>query len=405
MDRALDGLTGVPVWSMSVGEQAAALVGLRRERARLAELELRVLAAADRDGVGRDAGATSTAAWLAEATGATRTGCFRDLHLAQALDGPFEATRRALAAGVIDVERATVVVHAVRALSQQHDDLPAGTSAAAEAHLLDLATRFDAVAVRRLGKRLFEVVCPEAADEVEGRTLAREEDRARRLAYLTVRDAGDGTSEGRFRLPTLDAHLLRAALQALTSPRRLGEDRLDPATGRAVDQATLFGHGFIELLEDHLDLDSMPTTHGSPFTVVVTMGIDALRTGLGVGTLDTGHRISAGETRRLACQADLIPMVLDGESVVLDLGRRQRLFSPYQKLALHQQYRGCAATNCDRPPSMTEAHHLNPWAAGGTTDLHHGIPLCPPHHHMADHPESWDMRHLPSGGVRFTRRQ
>src|SRR3954451_16058351 len=111
MDRALDGLSNVPAWSMSAEEQRAALVGLRRERARLAELELRVLVAADRDQVGRDAGATSTAAWLADATGSTRAGCFRDLHLAQALDGPFEATRRALAAGLIDVERATVVVH------------------------------------------------------------------------------------------------------------------------------------------------------------------------------------------------------------------------------------------------------------------------------------------------------
>jgi hypothetical protein len=59
------------------------------------------------------------------------------------------------------------------------------THARAEAHLLDLASRFDAGRLRRLGRRLFEVVCPEAADQAEGEALEREERRARRSASLT----------------------------------------------------------------------------------------------------------------------------------------------------------------------------------------------------------------------------
>jgi hypothetical protein len=47
------------------GEQFETLVGLRTQRARLVELELRVLVAADRNQVGAETGATSTAAWLA----------------------------------------------------------------------------------------------------------------------------------------------------------------------------------------------------------------------------------------------------------------------------------------------------------------------------------------------------
>jgi hypothetical protein len=167
----------------------------------------------------------------------------------------------------------------------------------------------------------------------------------------------------------------------------------------------MFGHGFIELLERHLDLDSMPSSDGSPFTVVVTVGLDALRTGLGVATVETGHRISAGETRRQACRAGVIPMVLGGDSVPLDLGRTRRLFTKYQKIAMAQRYGGCAAVNCDRPPGWTEAHHEHAWSEGGRTDLKHGIPLCPAHHHMADHPESWNMRRTSTGGVRFSRRR
>lgn len=401
---ALDRLGGTPAWSMTKAEQREALVRLRRERARLAELELRVLVAADRNEVGLDSGATSTAAWLGHETKSSRQSCFRDLHLARALDERFEMTRRALAAGELDVEKAAIVVRAVEALTEEHDDLPPDTREAAEAHLVELAARFDAPTLRQLGKRLFEVVCPGAADAAEGRRLAEEERRARRLAYLTVRDNGDGTSEGRFRLPTLQAQLLTKAVQALTAPRRIGPGRVDPETGRKLSSSTLAGHGLMDLLENHLDVGSLPSVNGSPFSLVVTVGLDALRTGLGVATVDTGARISAGEARRLACKAGIIPMVLDGESMPLDVGREKRLFDRYQKIAINHRDRGCAAVNCDRPPAWVEFHHEHAWRDGGGTDVRHGIALCPPHHHMADHPDSWNMRRMPDGGVRFSRR-
>jgi hypothetical protein len=208
LGRALDGLASTPAWGMSPAQQGEALLALRREQARLAELELRLLAAADRNEVGTDTGATSTAAWLAHETASTTPSVISDVHLAQALDTDFEATRTALAAGVIDVAKARVVIGAVRALTDEHDDLPAGTHARAEAHLVDLAESFDVAALRRFGKRLFEVVCPQAAEAEEGRKLAAEEARARRVAHLSMRDNGDGTVDGRFRLPTLHASVL-----------------------------------------------------------------------------------------------------------------------------------------------------------------------------------------------------
>ena len=78
----------------------------------------------------------------------------------------------------------------------------------------------------------------------------------------------------------------------------------------------------MELLENHLT--DLPSVNGSPFTLVVTVPLQVLMSGLGVATLDTGHRLGAGEMRRMACKAGIIPMVLDGESVPLDLGREQR---------------------------------------------------------------------------------
>ena len=355
--------------------------------------------------MGTDQGATSTASWLAHETATTTQGVVADVHLAQALDEGFDPTRRALAAGEIDVAKARVVVRSVEALSEEHDDLPPGTRGRAEAHLLDLARQYDVPALRRLAKRLFEVVCPEAADAAEGRKLADEEARARRRSYLTLRDNGDGTVEGRFRLPALHASLLKKALHALTSPRRLGEGRLDPETGRKLSQAALFGRGFLELLESHLDVTSMPSVNGSPFSLVVTIPLQSLRDGLGAATLEDGERISAGAARRLCCTAGIIPVVLDGASMPLDVGREKRLFDRYQKIAMDQRHHGCATVSCDRPPSFCEYHHPDPWHAGGGTDARTGIPLCPPHHQMADHPETWDMTRHPDGSVRFTRRQ
>jgi hypothetical protein len=403
LSGALDRLAGTPAWSMTPDEQRTALVQLRRQRARLEELEARVLVAADRNEVGAKSGATSTAAWLAHETKSTRAACFRDLHLAEDLDTDFEHTRQALAAGVIDAEKARILIGAVKDLSEEYDDLPAGTRERAEAHMVGLAKKFDAPTLKQLAKHLYEVVCPEAADAEEGRKLAKEEAKARQLAHLSVRDQGDGTSTGSFRLPTLHAHLLKKALEALTSPRRLGEGRVDPETGKKLTASALAGRGLMELLENHLS--DLPSVNGSPFTLVVTLGIDALTTGIGVATLDTGHRICAGEARRLACKAGIIPMVLDGDSVPLDLGREQRLFDRYQKIAINHRYGGCAAHNCDRPPAWVEYHHQDPWHSGGRTDTANGISLCAPHHHMADHPQSYDMRRLPNGKVRFARRQ
>jgi hypothetical protein len=406
VEDALDRLADARLWSMTAAEQQDALMVLHRVETRVAELDLRVLAAAERNQVGAEAGATSTAAWLAQQTRQTRGRCAAAARLAAELgqDG-FAATRQALAAGSITLDHARVITDAVNALTREYDDLPADTHLHAEAHLLDLAAEFDAHQLRRLGKRLFEVVCPEAADAAEGQRLAREEERARRTASLSMRDNGDGTVEGRFRIPVLHGDLLTKALEALTAPRRIGQARVDPRTGKKLPYPVLLGQGFTELLEHHLNPANLPSQGGSPFTVVVTIGIDALLSGLGTATLETGNRISAGEARRLLCRAGVIPAVLGGDSVVLDLGRERRLFNTYQRLALNLKYGGCAVDNCDRPASWTEAHHDTPWAHDGPTNLANGKPYCPPHHHMADHPETWKATTLPSGKVRFSRRQ
>jgi len=127
-------------------------------------------------------------------------------------------------------------------------------------------------------------------------------------------------------------------------------------------------------------------------TMIVRIGIDHLRTGVGYGEIDgIPSPISAGTARRLAADANIIPAVLNGASEILDLGRAQRLFTPQQKLALAERDGGCAWPGCVHPPSYTEAHHIRWWEAhNGTTDLDNGILLCSHHHHRI-HNDGWEI--------------
>ena len=108
--------------------------------------------------------------------------------------------------------------------------------------------------------------------------------------------------------------------------------------------------------------------------------------GLKAAQLDTGESISPGQARRLACEARIIPAVLNGNSQVLDLGRAKRFYQEPHRIKATIEQRGCAVEGCDWPPGMTHMHHPTRWADGGETNSD-GIMICPPHHARAhDHP-------------------
>jgi hypothetical protein len=154
-------------------------------------------------------------------------------------------------------------------------------------------------------------------------------------------------------------------------------------TGSGTDWAHAQGLAFVALLE-HLPTDHL--TGKVAATVVVTLDLDLLREGLGAAGIDTGGEISAGEVRRLACQAGIVPAVLGARSVPLDLGRTSRLFTEAHRVALATLYDTCAAAGCDRPYAWTELHHQRPWASGGRTDLADAVPACRYHHQLIHDP-------------------
>ncbi len=154
--------------------------------------------------------------------------------------------------------------------------------------------------------------------------------------------------------------------------------------------AQIRSDGAVEIFRHRAGCTSGLTT--PPVTMIVRVSLADLRTGTGTAEIDEiPTPVSAGTARRLAADANLIPLVLGRGSEVLDLGRSKRLFSPAQKHALAERDGGCAWTGCPHPPAYTQAHHIRWWDRDtGPTDLNNGILLCSNHHHRI-HNDGWDI--------------
>lgn len=395
----LGAVVEVPLWSLSAGEAGDALVMLTQVRAQLDELVMRVLRHASTVGTGLEAGATSTTSWWAHATRTTRAEAHRTSRLAAALER-HDRVRAALAAGGLRVDQAAVIVDAVDGLPEGVADSVPGE---ATGFLLERAGEHDAKALRVLGRRVLEVVDPEAADVEEARRLEAEERAARLVASFTMTDDGHGTCHGRFTVPSLHGAMLRTDLMARAAAAR----RQPVADGVRREDGRFSRHRLGLAFLDHLEARTVgpaPSAGGVAATVVVTMELETLLGGLKAASLDTGGRISAGEARRLACRAGIVPIVLGGPSVVLDAGRKRRFHSEAQRIAMGVRDGGCTAVGCDAPPALCQAHHdETPWSRGGGTSVEHGRLLCPKHHGLI-HDSSYQHSLDKHGKVRFTRR-
>ena len=296
------------------------------------------------------------------------------------------------------------------------------------------AKLLDPTALRKEGRRALAATDRHSTevDRHEDQQLRDEEQAALDRARLTWHHNGDGTTSGSFTLPTLAASILVKAVQQVASPRRFAQraakaarsartlsgglgttEQVEEQVRKQVweafrtadgDRAHRYGAAFAELLE-HLPTDKLSGKVAA--TVVVTVDHERLREQLGAAHLDTGDDLSASEVRRLACNAGILPAILDGESLPLDPGRTERFFTEHQRVALASKYDRCAAEGCDRPYAWWELHHEDPWSRGGRTDLELAVPLCGQHHRTAHDPTYATTIRTAGRGIKtvtFTRR-
>ena len=392
VDGALRDVVDIDPMYMSVGDKGSALLALSSLIDRAEELRMRVLASAD--DLAAEEGARDAAAWLAHHARLDRAECRRRLRLAHSLEER-ATTMAALRSGEINVAQAEVIVRAIDDLPDEVDD---AVRSDAEERLVEEAGRFGPRALRVLGRRVLDVVAPEVAEDLERRLLEKEEARAARRTFLTTRRNGDGTTDIRIRVADLVCDRLLTYLEAFTSPRREAAVPADERQPHGQRLGAAFG-SFLEAV----DPARLPLHGGDATTLLVTVDLEVLRSGLGIAHAGD-EPLSAAEARRLSCTANIIPAVLGGAGQVLDAGRARRLFSPVQRKALAATQPTCRAVGCDIPAAWCEAHHAaRAWASGGLTNLADGVLLCPFHHHRA-HDAHYEHERMSDGRVRFHRR-
>ena len=362
---------------------------LRRIKARVTGQELAAVRALDA-GLGDKA---RTGEMLARGFGRDKHEADRSVRVAKALSAA-PRTEDALAAGELAESQAAVIAGAMAGLPA---DVTPDQREACETTLIGDAKRFPIKDLRQRALRISDVFKePVQAAADEDAALRQRERSAWARTEMWMFDDKDGTWRFGGRVPAFQAETLKSALDAIAAPRRR---HLTVEQERDQDELTYpqrMGRAFAGLIE-HLPTDKLPTTGGTPAVITVNIDLDDLKNQIGAATLTTGTRISSGELRRIACTQGILPMVFNGTSLPLDMGRSKRLFTPGQRIAIANRDLGCVTPGCEAPPGWCEGHHWKQdWAHGATTNIDDGALLCSLHHHQA-HDQHWQFRQAPDG--------
>jgi hypothetical protein len=370
---------------------------LQGVRAVVRGVEARLLAEIDARGVAHEKLSWgSTAEWYTHLAGVRRGQGKQIVDHATELVANRQATLNALTEGLVSPEQADVLLNAV-------DRLPGDNELrdSVEGEMLDEASRVTATELARHGRSVIETIDPERTARTLEAQLAREDRVAHQRRFLAITDDGSGGVVVKGRGSLEDAAVLRAAILPMTAP----VPEVDPETCQDLPDRRDFGvrmwDALVQVAQHALDTDLPPESHGARPRVTVSVGLEALRGALFErGRTDDGLDVSPEAARRMACDADIVPMVLGTDGEVLDVGRTRRLVTAPLWRALVERDRQCAFPGCTRPPVMCHAHHVVPWFDGGTTCLSNLVLLCG-HHHRTVHQTPWQVRIADDGRPDF----
>lgn len=405
LGQVLDGIDHTARAGLPAAERLTLVKQARTISRRVEALAVTLVAEADAASASMVAEGTPTTSWLT-LDGATSSKEAAQLVFTATDTTRYQPVREAALAGRVGVAQA-------RAIADGMADLPATLSTAqretAVGLFLDKGSALPAARIKALAPQVLAEVAPDAApspDDVLAELDARTRRAYGRRGFSWTSD-GDGSVLFKGSLPELAAQPLIRMIQArVESERRAGRDhatdrpnglpdgnhrtstpRLDDL--RTPDQRR--ADALLGLVDAWQASRHAPAVAGDRPRIVVTMRESDLRERAEqAGLLPDGSPISAGDLRRLCCDADLTPLVLGSESEILDAGRTVRLVTPEIRRALSQRDGGCAFPGCQTPDARCDAHHILPWWAGGPTALHNLVLLCPHHHGLVEPPRFWN---------------
>jgi hypothetical protein len=373
---------GEGVWHLAEPEVLDVLRRVHRLNARVQSLQLGVVREAVTRGIPSTVGATSTRAFLSAALTMSPGLAGEHAKLAEAFAGKFADTGAALAAGTVSYEHARAIVDVVAGLPEK---ATVEQKAKAEGFLLAKSAELNATDLRSWGKLIDAVIDPDG--------IADREEAARSKRGASVRDNNNGTQT--LTWTDIDEHIAmaKAAIEALSAPVPGEDGERDPrsAAERRAD-------ALVELCRQSLEFGDLGTSRGVRPHLHVTFTEATLRgePGAPFGRTSTGEYLSPATIARLACDADITGILLDGAGVPLKVGRTRRTVTHGQWIALVARDTGCQFTGCTRPARWCQAHHLTPWAQHGNTDLDDLGLYCGVHHHYL-HDRGWRAQMGPDG--------
>jgi hypothetical protein len=204
-----------------------------------------------------------------------------------------------------------------------------------------------------------------------------------------VREQVDGVEQRRLTLTTYEdgsvaldgifdpegGAIVKSAIEPFVQ-KKSGGDHRGPAQKRA--------DALVEVLSHLLDSGVVPQRGGQRPHLHVTTTLETLLDHVGspAAELETGALLSGTTISRLACDSTMVRVLLNSESMVIDVGRAKRVVPSATRRALNVRDRGCVWPGCDRNASWTQAHHLLHWTDGGLTEMDNLVLLCRRHHWM-----------------------
>jgi hypothetical protein len=243
-------------------------------------------------------------------------------------------------------------------------------------------------------------------DEIDAGGIAARAEAKRARQYWKQWVKPDGMVHGEYELDPENGAFVRDVFDQLTSPRRGGPRFVDPtkkawAVAIAADPRTterIAVDGFVELLRIGAAADPGTVFGGNRPAVKILVTQNALPGGSG-STSDGGVGSGAIEgntalipldsVERHLCTDGYVPIAFDDDHQCVNVGREKRLFTARQRQGLAARDGGCLWPDCDRPPSWTEAHHIDHWKADeGRTDIADGVLLCKSDH-LRLHNQGW----------------
>jgi hypothetical protein len=99
---------------------------------------------------------------------------------------------------------------------------------------------------------------------------------------------------------------------------------------------------------------------------------------------DRGHRVNPAAIIGVGLWALIRRVVIDARSVVIDMGRTQRLFTGSAREAVMLLEATCIWPGCDHPHSSCHADHTTSWTERGPTNADNGAPLCARHNYLKE---------------------